>query len=203
MFPTEIHGLPEWCAQTLRGAWPGAWLRPPARARVWEKCTEGKAEAPSGPALGRRGVTRAAPPLPSSSASPLEEAARRWRGAPSSQCALPRGQRSPCGRSSCCGPASCSQVRGGRGWRDAGTRSRALGLQGQNLRNLHFLSFPPPHPQQSLEAVTQPNHLILPGFTPPYLPSVLRGSLHLLFLEPRVRSSPRPVGSRPLVAEWL
>lgn len=73
MFPTEIHGLPEWCAQTLRGAWPGAWLRPPARARVWEKRTEGTAEAPSGPALGRRGVTRAAPPLPSSSASPLEE----------------------------------------------------------------------------------------------------------------------------------
>uniref|UniRef100_A0A4X1TN18 Ig-like domain-containing protein n=1 Tax=Sus scrofa TaxID=9823 RepID=A0A4X1TN18_PIG len=45
----------------------------PPGARVWEKCTEGKAEAPSGPALGRRGVTRAAPPLPSSSASPLEE----------------------------------------------------------------------------------------------------------------------------------
>uniref|UniRef100_A0A8D1I3J9 CD300 molecule like family member g n=1 Tax=Sus scrofa TaxID=9823 RepID=A0A8D1I3J9_PIG len=73
MFPTEIHGLPEWCAQTLRGAWPGAWLRPPARVRDWEKRTEGTAEAPSGPALGRRGVTRAAPPLPSSSASPLEE----------------------------------------------------------------------------------------------------------------------------------
>lgn len=40
-FPAQVHGLLEFYTQALWGARPGAWLRPPERAWVWEKRSVG------------------------------------------------------------------------------------------------------------------------------------------------------------------
>lgn len=111
----------------------------------------------------------------------------------------PRVQRPPCGPWSCCGAASCSQVRWSRGSGGGMWGSSPSSPLGSTERGPPEPTFSFPNARWCDPAPLRAPRRLHPT---PLVLSPQRGR-HLLFLESRARSSPRPMGTNPFGAGWL